>query len=122
MDWLTVAASKAGQEAFNPLKGSICARTDCDQSLFSEYSQNAAKDWASNKVVGSLTHEVVGNPSWDSKVATALGVFVGSPDQGGRLPVGACCRLQIRRRLQVASGESILEKNGRLLRSRPFWG
>jgi putative multiple sugar transport system substrate-binding protein len=28
--WLTVAASKAGQEAFNPLKGSICARTDCD--------------------------------------------------------------------------------------------
>ncbi|MCL4530752.1 MAG: ABC transporter substrate-binding protein [Chloroflexi bacterium] len=79
LDWLTVAASKAGQEAFNPLKGSICARTDCDQSLFSEYSQNAAKDWASNKVVGSLTHEVVGNPSWDSKVATALGLFVADP-------------------------------------------
>jgi glucose/mannose transport system substrate-binding protein len=78
-DWLTVAASKEGQEAFNPLKGSICARTDCDQSLFSEYSQNAAKDWASNTVVGSLTHEVVGNPSWDSKVATALGVFVADP-------------------------------------------
>jgi putative multiple sugar transport system substrate-binding protein len=79
MDWLTVAASKEGQEAFNPLKGSICARTDCDQSLFSEYSQNAAKDWASNKVVGSLTHEVVGNPSWNSKVATALGLFVADP-------------------------------------------
>src|SRR5574341_663518 len=69
LDWLTVAASKEGQEAFNPLKGSICARTDCDQSLFSEYSQNAAKDWASNKAVGSLTHEVVGNPSWNSKIA-----------------------------------------------------
>ncbi len=54
MDWLTVAASKEGQEAFNPLKGSICARTDCDQSLFSEYSQDAAKDWASNTVVGSF--------------------------------------------------------------------
>jgi len=78
-DWLTVAASKEGQEAFNPLKGSICARTDCNQSLFSEYSQNAAKDWSSNKVVGSLTHEVVGNPSWDDKVATALGVFVADP-------------------------------------------
>jgi glucose/mannose transport system substrate-binding protein len=77
--WLTVAASKEGQEAFNPLKGSICARTDCDQSLFSEYSQNAAQDWASDTVVGSLTHEVVGNPSWDSKVATALGVFVADP-------------------------------------------
>ncbi len=79
LDWLTVAASKEGQEAFNPLKGSICARTDCDQSKFSEYSQNAAKDWASNKVVGSLTHEVVGNPSWNSKIATALGVFVADP-------------------------------------------
>jgi len=79
LDWLTVAASKEGQEAFNPLKGSICARTDCDQSLFSEYSQNAAKDWSSNQVAGSLTHEVVGNPSWNSKIATALGVFVADP-------------------------------------------
>ena len=79
LDWLTVAASKEGQEAFNPLKGSICARTDCDLSLFSEYSQNAANDWASNQVVGSLTHEVVGNPSWNSKIATALGVFVADP-------------------------------------------
>jgi hypothetical protein len=26
-----------------------------------------------------LTHEVVGNPSWNSKVATALGVFVADP-------------------------------------------
>jgi glucose/mannose transport system substrate-binding protein len=78
-DWLTVAASKEGQEAFNPLKGSICARTDCDPSKFSEYSQNAAKDWASNTIAGSLTHEVVGNPSWNSKVGTALGVFVTDP-------------------------------------------
>jgi len=79
LDWLTVAASKEGQEAFNPLKGSICARTDCDLSLFSEYSQDAASDWASNQVVGSLTHEVVGNPSWNSKIATALGVFLTDP-------------------------------------------
>jgi glucose/mannose transport system substrate-binding protein len=79
MDWLTVAASKEGQEAFNPLKGSICARTDCDQSLFSEYSQNAAQDWASDAVVGSLTHEVVGNPTWNSDIATALGVFLADP-------------------------------------------
>jgi glucose/mannose transport system substrate-binding protein len=74
--WLTVAASKEGQEAFNPLKGSICARTDCDPKLFSEYSQNAAKDWASNTVVGSLTHGVVANDSWKAKIDTALGLFL----------------------------------------------
>jgi glucose/mannose transport system substrate-binding protein len=76
--WLTVAASKAGQEAFNPLKGSICARTDCDSSLFSEYSQGAIKDWTSptEKVVGSLTHQVVGNISWDAKIDTELKLFI----------------------------------------------
>lgn len=74
--WLTIAASKAGQEAFNPLKGSICARTDCDQSLFSEYSQNAAKDWLSNTVVGSLTHGVVAAPAWKTQIDTALKLFL----------------------------------------------
>ncbi len=73
--WLTVAASKAGQEAFNPLKGSICARTDCDQKLFSEYSQDAAKDWTSNTVVGSLMHGVVAAPAWATSISTAIGLF-----------------------------------------------
>jgi glucose/mannose transport system substrate-binding protein len=73
--WLTVAASKAGQEAFNPLKGSICARTDCNQSLFSEYSQDAAKDWVSNVVVGSLMHGVVAAPAWATSISTAIGLF-----------------------------------------------
>jgi glucose/mannose transport system substrate-binding protein len=73
--WLTVAASKAGQEAFNPLKGSICARTDCDQSLFSEYSQDAAKDWTSNVVVGSLMHGVVAAPAWATSISTAISLF-----------------------------------------------
>jgi glucose/mannose transport system substrate-binding protein len=77
--WLTVAASKAGQEAFNPLKGSICARTDCDSSLFSEYSQQAAADWTSDTVVGSLTHGVTANDAWKAKIDTALALFVADP-------------------------------------------
>jgi glucose/mannose transport system substrate-binding protein len=32
--WLTVCGSKEGQDAFNPLKGSIPARTDGDRSLY----------------------------------------------------------------------------------------
>ena len=91
--WLTVAASKAGQEAFNPLKGSICARTDCDQSLFSEYSQNAAKDWSNNTVVGSLTHGVVANDAWKAKFVTALGLFLADPtkvDDFQKALVAAC--------------------------------
>jgi len=79
--WLTVAASKEGQEAFNPLKGSICARTDCDSSLFSEYSQGAASDWSTDTVVGSLTHGVVANDAWKAKIDTALGLFLADPTQ-----------------------------------------
>jgi len=75
-EWLTVAGSKAGQEAFNPIKGSICARTDCDPALFGVYLQSAMDDWASNKVSGSLTHGVVANDSWKSEIDTALGLFM----------------------------------------------
>ena len=32
-----------------------------------------------NKVVGSLYHEVVGNPSWDQDIHTALGLFLADP-------------------------------------------
>ena len=78
--WLKVAGSKAGQEAFNPVKGSICARTDCDKSLFGEYLQSAMDDWASNTVVGSLTHGVVANDSWKSEIDTALGLFIQNGD------------------------------------------
>ena len=77
--WLTVAASKEGQEAFNPVKGSICARTDCDLSLFNEYLQSAAKDWSTDTVVGSLTHGVVANDSWKTAIDTALGLFLADP-------------------------------------------
>lgn len=78
--WLKVAGSKAGQEAFNPVKGSICARTDCDKSLFGEYLQSAMDDWSTNVVVGSLTHGVVANDSWKTEIDTALGLFIADSD------------------------------------------
>jgi glucose/mannose transport system substrate-binding protein len=78
--WLEIAGSKEGQEAFNPIKGSICARTDCDVSLFGEYLQSAMDDWSTNVVVGSLTHGVVANDSWKTEIDTALGLFVADQD------------------------------------------
>lgn len=90
--WLKVAGSKAGQEAFNPVKGSICARTDCDKTLFGVYLQSAMDDWASNVVVGSLTHGVVANDSWKSEIDTALGLFIadGNLDTFQAALVSAC--------------------------------
>jgi len=75
--WLTVAGSSDGQDAFNPVKGSIPARNDADRSLYGEYLLSAMDDWASDTVVGSLTHGVVANDSWKSELETALGLFLG---------------------------------------------
>ena len=90
--WLTVAASKEGQEAFNPVKGSICARTDCDQSLFNEYLQSAGTDWSQDTVVGSLTHGVVANDAWKAKIDTALGLFLADNNvEGFQAALVAAC-------------------------------
>jgi len=78
--WLTVAGSREGQEAFNPIKGSICSRTDCDPALFDEYLQSAIADWSTDTVVGSLTHGVVANDAWKAEIDTALGLFLADGD------------------------------------------
>lgn len=78
--FLTVAGSKEGQDAFNPIKGSIPARTDPDRSLYDEYLQSAMDDWASDEIVGSLTHGVVANDNWKSEIDTALGLYLQDKD------------------------------------------
>ena len=78
--WLTIAGSKEGQEAFNPVKGSICARTDCDKNLFNVYLKSAIDDWASDTIVGSLTHGVVAADPYKNAINDALGLFLGDRD------------------------------------------
>jgi len=78
--WLRVAGSQAGQDAFNPIKGSIPARSDGDRSLYDAYLTSAMDDWASDRVVGSLTHGVVANDAWKTEIDTALGLFLSDED------------------------------------------
>ena len=78
--WLTVSGSREGQEAFNPVKGSICARTDCNTELFNEYLKSAIDDWSQDGIVGSLTHGVVAADPLKAAMDTALGLFLQSRD------------------------------------------
>jgi len=78
--WLKLCGSKEGQDAFNPVKGSIPARSDADKSLYDVYLQSAMADWATNVVVGSLAHGVVANDTWKNDINTALGLFLGTKD------------------------------------------
>jgi glucose/mannose transport system substrate-binding protein len=43
-EWLSVVASREGQDAFNPLKGSIPARRDADISRYDPYQRAAIAD------------------------------------------------------------------------------
>jgi len=83
INWLTLCGSLEGQDAFNPVKGSIPARSDGDRSLYGVYLQSAMDDWASDIVVGSLTHGVVANDSWKDEINTALGLFLSDLDVAG---------------------------------------
>ena len=80
--WLTLCGSKEGQDAFNPKKGSIPARTDADKSKYTDYLATALTDWTnpSTKVVGSLQHGVVANDALNGEIDTALGLFTKSGD------------------------------------------
>jgi len=88
-DWLAVCNSKEGQEAFNPAKGSICARTDCDNEAFKavpetyDYLTSAAEDWASDSIVPSVVHGAAAFESWATDWKDTIALFVASGDVAG---------------------------------------
>ena len=78
--WLTVCGSKEGQDAFNPIKGSIPARTDGDRSLYDVYLQSAMDDFASNEIVPSLAHGAAASEGWVTAFGDAMTLFVADLD------------------------------------------
>ncbi|MCA9889313.1 MAG: carbohydrate ABC transporter substrate-binding protein, partial [Anaerolineae bacterium] len=81
--WLTVLGSVEGQNAFNPLKGSIPARIDAvgaAPDLYNTYLQDAAADWASNDLAGSLAHGVAANERFMNDFNEVMNIFLASGD------------------------------------------
>lgn len=78
--WLTICGSREGQDAFNPLKGSIPARTDADRSLYDEYLQSAMDDFASNEIVPSLAHGAAASEGWVTAINDVMTLFVTNLD------------------------------------------
>ncbi|NMB88056.1 MAG: extracellular solute-binding protein [Chloroflexi bacterium] len=89
MKWLEVSGSKEGQEAFNPKKGSICARTDCDPEAFKavpetyDYLSSAMDDWKVDSIVPSVVHGAAAYESWATDFKDTLTLFVSSGDVEG---------------------------------------
>lgn len=81
--WLTVAGSKEGQDAFNPLKGSIPARTDGDRELYDIYLQSAMDDFGSNDITPSLAHGAAASEGWVTAFNDVMTFFVADLDVEG---------------------------------------
>src|SRR6056297_3996673 len=54
--WLKTIASKAGQDTFNPIKGSIPARLDADKSKYDPYLTDSMEDFANDSLTPSIVH------------------------------------------------------------------
>ena len=56
IEWLRAIGSVEGQVAFNQLKGSICARTDCDRAEFGVYHNWSMDSFAGDALVPTVVH------------------------------------------------------------------
>jgi len=74
--WLEVVASKEGQDAFNPLKGSISARTDSNLALYGPYHDWTFADFASvTYMFPSVVHGSGAPQSFSSELSSVINAF-----------------------------------------------
>ena len=74
--WLKLIASKKGQDAFNPIKGSIPSRLDADESKYDAYLTDAIKDFSQQKLTPSVVHGSAARPSFVVELNDIINQFV----------------------------------------------
>lgn len=78
--FLTTLGSKEGQDAFNPVKGSIPANLEADKSKYDEYGKSALEDFKkaddNDGLALSLAHGSAATPGFLTKTNTAVNQFV----------------------------------------------
>jgi glucose/mannose transport system substrate-binding protein len=76
ISWLKICGSLAGQDAFNPLKGSIPARVDGGQGPgYDAYQHAAIADFKSNVIVPSTVHGFSAKQSFVTDFVNILNSF-----------------------------------------------
>ncbi|MFC3883582.1 ABC transporter substrate-binding protein [Bacillus songklensis] len=78
--FLSVLGSVEGQDAFNPLKGSIPARIDADVSKYDQYGKDTIEDFKEAKLAASLAHGSAAPEGFVTKVNQAINIFVTQKD------------------------------------------
>jgi glucose/mannose transport system substrate-binding protein len=79
--WLKICGSLAGQDAFNPLKGSIPARVDGGQGPgYDSYQFAAIADFRSNVIVPSVVHGFAAKQSFVTDFVNIMNTFAVNRD------------------------------------------
>jgi glucose/mannose transport system substrate-binding protein len=77
--WLKLAASREGQDAFNPLKGSIPARIDADVNKYDTYQRSTITDLAASRLVYPSIAQAAPNVYY-TRLTEVLTAFVSDLD------------------------------------------
>lgn len=80
INFLRICGSRDGQDAFNPIKGSIPARTDPDTSKYDEYLLSAMDAFAADTLVGSIQHGAAAKQSFVLDYAIAVNILATKRD------------------------------------------
>lgn len=78
--FLSVLASVEGQDAFNPLKGSIPARVDAEIEKYDQYGKDTIEDFKTAKLAASLAHGSAASEGFLTKVNQNINIFVTQQD------------------------------------------
>ncbi|MBV7328589.1 ABC transporter substrate-binding protein [Chloroflexi bacterium TSY] len=78
--FLRIIGSKEGQDAFNPIKGSIPARTDGDREKYDEYLNYAMDSFGADEGVPSIQHGAAAKQSFLTDYDIALADLAANRD------------------------------------------
>ncbi|MDH5782297.1 MAG: ABC transporter substrate-binding protein [Candidatus Bathyarchaeota archaeon] len=77
LNWLRVVGSKEGQDTFNPIKGSIAARTDADETEYGLYQKAAIADFkAAASMYPSVAHGSGAPEAFTAELDDIMSAFV----------------------------------------------
>lgn len=80
INWLKLCGSREGQDAFNPIKGSIPARTDPDLSKYDDYLKETIEAFKTNTIVGSIQHGAAAPQGFVNDYDTVVSTLLASKD------------------------------------------
>ena len=81
INWLRIVGSKEGQDAFNPIKGSIAARVDADVTKYGPYQRAAIADFRRVKYMyPSVAHGSGAPEAFAAKLDDIMSAFVDTRD------------------------------------------